>query len=174
MLRIKHVAILALTTIVLSVHSRESSAQVVPHKGRGIGFYAPNETGTGGFYDVAGLATHLGRHTGFGGITTEPTEDPLVLTFSGDGEQVWIAADGSTVISTMDPGMVQLIPLDATFTTFTAIWSSTFTIEGGTGRFANAGSASEPLTVVAINRPFALTDPIWVFDWTFNGKFRLR
>ncbi|WP_169981052.1 hypothetical protein [Tautonia rosea] len=171
---IKHIAIFALTTIVLSVHARESSAQVVPYKARGIGFYTPNETLTGGSYVVEGLGTHLGRHTGFGALKTEPTENPLVLNFVGIDEAGWIAADGSTVSVSMGEGQVQLIPLDPNFTTFTAVWTTTFTIEGGTRRFANAGSADEPLTVIAINQPFTFADPVWVFDWTVNGKFRLR
>ena len=59
--------------------------------------------------------------------------------------QKTVAADGDPALLRFF-GQVELIPLDCTFTTFSAIWTGDFVVVGGTGRFAHRGPAAEPAT----------------------------
>jgi hypothetical protein len=72
------------------------------------------------------------------------------------------------------PGQVELIPLDSSFTTFSAIWSGEVVVEGGTGRFANAGPGKQPLKLIAINDPFTFADAEWTFSWTLDDIITLH
>ena len=58
----------------------------------------------------------------------------LQETIAANGDQLYFSASGQ----------VQLIPL-AIPGTFSAIWTGDFVVVGGTGRFANAGPAAQPL-----------------------------
>ena len=87
--------------------------------------------------------------------------------------QETVAAHGDTLFFS-GSGQVEFIPLDDTFTTFVAIWEGDFVVVGGTGRFAGAKPAAEPLRVVAINDPFTLLDPAWSFSWELTGRIVLR
>ncbi len=169
MIRASQGLALVLSIVVLSAAEGRSLAQTVPYRGGGTGVYSPIT----GHYEVSGLGTHLGRLTGFGDIATTPTANPLVFDFNSTGPQVWVAANGDTLELSLS-GQVELIPVDETFTTFTAVWDGDFVVEGGTGRFKHARAADEPLKVVAINEPFRLTDPFWQFSWEVTGQFRLR
>jgi hypothetical protein len=77
-------------------------------------------------------------------IETSPTANPVVFDFNSTVDQETIAANGDKVFFSFS-GQVTLIPLDATFTTFSAVWSGEFVVQGGTGRFANAKPAVDPL-----------------------------
>jgi hypothetical protein len=148
-----------------------ADAQIVPYKASGLGMYSP----VNGDYGGAGVATHLGRHNFSGKVVTTPTIDPLIFNFLIDARnpQETVAANGDKIFFS-GSGTVQLIPTEPTFTYFSANWSGNFVVEGGTGRFANAGPGPQPLDVVAINAPFTLADPVWNFNWTLNGKIRLK
>ena len=61
-----------------------------------------------------------------------------------------------------------------THTTVVAIWEGDFVVEGGTGRFAGAQPADEPLHVVAINAPFTVLDPEWSSSWELTGRIVMR
>jgi hypothetical protein len=119
------------------------------------------------------VGTHLGRHTLSGNVATSPTANPLVFDFFLTVPQETVAANGDTLLFS-GTGEVELIPLDATYTTFVAIWEGDFVVEGGTGRFAGAQPADEPVRVVAINDPFTLLDPEWSFSWELTGRIVLR
>jgi hypothetical protein len=147
----------------------EAPAQAVPYKAKGTGFYTP----VTGDYGGQGTGTHLGRHTFAGNVAVFPTGDPLVFTFQSTSPQQTVAANGDILWFTSS-GSVQLTPLDSTFTTFTAVWTGDFVVAGGTGRFADSGPADQPLKGVAINDPFSLTDPVWTFSWTLEGKIVLH
>jgi hypothetical protein len=119
------------------------------------------------------VGTHLGKHTFAGVVATSPTANPLVYDFSLTGTQETVAANGDKLFFS-GSGQVELIPLDATGTTFVAVWEGDFVVVGGTGRFAGARPADEPLHVVAINDPFSLLDPVWSFSWELTGRIVLR
>ena len=143
--------------------------QLVPYKAQGTdAVFFP---ATGDFGGV-GVATHFGRSLQTGSLATMPT-GPLTAEFVSTSAMVITAANGDTLLLWMQ-GEVEFVPLDSTFTVFTAMWSAQADVVGGTGRFANAQPGPEPLSVIATNEPFALTDPQWKFSWEFSGKFRLR
>jgi hypothetical protein len=148
---------------------RESLAQTVAYKTSGTGVYSPLT----GDYSGAGVGTRLGAHAFFGNIATSPTANPLVFDFYSTVDQETIAANGDKVFFSFS-GQVTLIPLDATFTTFSAVWTGEFVVQGGTGRFANAKPAAEPLKVIATNDPFTFADPEWSFSWQLSGEIKLR
>lgn len=145
--------------------------QVVPYKTTGVGVYQP----VNGNYGGSGTGTHVGNHTFVGNVLTSPTSHPLVFDFEilTSNPQVTIAANGDRVFYS-GSGQVQLIPLEPTFTFFSAVWSGTFVVEGGTGRFATMAPGPQPLNVVAINQPFTFADPQWAFTWQLNGFVQLR
>ena len=147
----------------------DSQAQSVSYQTHGTGQYSP---GTGD-YGGLGVGTHLGRHVFSGNVGTSPTANPLVFDFVLTVPQETVSADGD-VLYFRGSGQVQLIPLDSTFTTFTAIWEGDFVVEGGTGRVAGAGPAEAPLHVVAINDPFTFLDPEWSFSWELTGRVVLH
>lgn len=146
-------------------------AQVVPYHTHGSGLYQPAT----GDYSGNGVGTHLGRHEFLGNVATLPTAHPFVFEFfiSPGNPQLTTGANGDSLYFS-GQGLVELIPLDPTFTTFSAVWSGTFTVEGGTGRFENVGPGSNPLQVVAINDPFTFADPVWTFEWTLDGSIALK
>jgi hypothetical protein len=169
MIRIAKLVLLALTVMTLSTTASESHAQSVAYDTHGTGVYSPIT----GIYSGAGVGTHLGAHTFLGNVATSPTATPGVFNFHSTVPQETIAANGDKLYFNTS-GQVQLIPLDATFTTFSAIWTGDFVVVGGTGRFANAGPASQPLQVVAINDPFTFSEPEWTFTWKLSGRIVLR
>lgn len=146
-----------------------SYAQTVPYKASGDGAYSPID----GDYGGDGNATHLGQHTFFGNIATTPTGHPLVFLWEATTPQETVAANGDTIFFNA-AGVVELIPLDNTFTVFSAIWTGEFDVEGGTGRFANVQPAAEPLSVTAVNDPFTFADPVWSFAWKLEGQIQLH
>jgi hypothetical protein len=83
------------------------------------------------------------------------------------------AANGDTLLFS-GADQVELIPLDNTFTTFTALWTGDFVVVGGTSHFAGAQPAHQPLHVVAVNDPFTLLDPVWSFSWTLTSRIVLH
>src|SRR5262249_53360539 len=140
------------------------------YRTHGTGSYSPGTFGYGG----VGVGPHLGRHTFAGVVATSPTaNNPLVFDFSLMVPQETVAANGDKLFFS-GSGQVEFIPLDDTFTTFVAIWEGDFVVVGGTGRFAGAQPADEPLRVVAINDPFSLLDPVWSFSWELTGRIVLR
>jgi hypothetical protein len=169
MTRLAHHTMMVLTIMAASATARESRAQIVPYKASGTGVYSPLT----GNYHGPGVATHLGSHTYFGNVATFRTANPFVYDFQGTVLQETIAANGDKLYFSLS-GQVELIPLDATFTRFSAIWTGEFVVAGGTGRFATAGPAAEPLQVIAINDPFTFADHEWSFTWELNGRIRLR
>jgi hypothetical protein len=160
---------LILSTLILSAAARESAAQSVAYRTHGTGSYSPVTLGYGG----VGVGTHLGKHTFAGMVATSPTANRLVFDFTLMVPQETVAAHGDKLFFS-GSGQVELIPLDAAFTTFVAVWEGDFEVVGGTGRFAGARPADEPLRVVAINDPFSLLDPVWSFSWELTGRIVLR
>ncbi len=144
-------------------------AQIVPYEAIGTGVYSPLT----GEYTGSGLGTPLGRHTFVGYVATSPTANPLVFNFKSTVPQMTVAANGDTIDFTSS-GQVQLIPLDQTMTTFTAIWTGEFVVVGGTGRFANVEPGRKPLQVIALNDPFTFEDPAWAFSWFLGGTIDLH
>src|SRR4051794_23576814 len=169
MMRTTRRTLIILTVVALSASARESLAQIVPYKASGTGTYSPIT----GDYGGSGVGTHMGLHTFLGNVAIAPTANPLVFDFHGTAPQKTIAADGDLLFFEFS-GQVELIPLDPTFTTFSAIWTGDFVVVGGTGRFATAGPAVKPLQVIAINDPFTFTDLEWSFSWELTGKIRLH
>ncbi len=153
----------------------QSSAQTIPYKARGGGAYSP----VTGAMEGLGVATHLGRIHFSGAIDTFPTANPLVFTFQnrnqGGPSEVLVetvGANGDTIFFRLS-GTVNLIPLDNTFTVFTAEWTGVFEPVGGTGRFEGIQPGPRPLQTVAVNEPFTLADPLWNFRWTIDGTITL-
>lgn len=143
--------------------------QTVAYRAFGTGFYSP----VNGDYGGVGRGTHLGRHDFLGNVQTAPTANPFVFTWSLVGTQETTAANGDKLFFQAS-GEVELIPLDETFTTFSAVWTGDFVIDSGTGRFANAKPAAEPLRVIAVNDPFTFADPTWTFNWRLSGRIQTR
>jgi hypothetical protein len=146
----------------------ESQGQSVAYDTHGTGVYSPI---TGG-YSGSGVGTHLGAHTFSGNVAVAPTASPLVFSWYSTAPQETIAANGDKLYFSAS-GQVQLILL-ATPGTFSAIWTGDFVVVGGTGRFAHAGPAAQPLQGVAINDPFTLVDPEWTFTWKLSGRIVLH
>jgi hypothetical protein len=170
MTRSKFITLCLLGLISTVVPQREIQAQVVPYKTKGTGVYSPLT----GAYSGPGTGTHMGNHTFDGNVAVYPTAHPLVFTWASTAPQATIAANGDVLYFDAS-GAVELIPLDATFTVFIAVWTGDFVVTGGTGRFASAAPANEPLRVIAINDPFnPTTDPVWTFSWEVDGRIRLR
>lgn len=175
MINIQKLFFLLATVATLSLACHTAHSQVVPYHASGEGFYQPVD----GDYGGNGNATHLGEHSFFGQVIVgeEPVDpgNPLLFPFEilPEDPQVTVAADGSE-LHFSGQGLVQLIPLNATFTEFGAIWFGEFHVEGGTGRFAQSGPGPEPLSVTAINDPFTFLDPVWTFDWSLSGEIRLK
>jgi len=152
--------------VTLAVNAGHSWAQVVPFKSTGVNnLYDPVSMVFGG----EGQTAHMGRSSGLGIAVPSPTDDPLTLNWSGAGE--FEAANGDKIFFS-GGGQVYLTPLGGTM--FTAAWIGEFNIEGGTGRFANVGPGTAPLSVVAINHPFDIVnDPIWAYDYEITGDMDL-
>jgi hypothetical protein len=165
----RRLATVVLTITTLSATARGSLAQTVPYKTSGTGVYSPST----GDYSGSGVGTFLGKHTFFGNVAITPTGNPLVFDFQGTVPQETIAANGDMIFFSLS-GQVELIPLNSTFTTFSAIWTGEFVVDGGTGRFANSRPAAQPLAVIAINDPFTFADPVWTFSWELDGSTELH
>ena len=168
MLRLKQQWMALLAVVALGATAPETFAHTVPYKAAGTGAYSP----VTGDYSGPGLAVHFGKLSYAGNIATTPTDNPLVFDFHSTVDQVNTFAKGDKLFFSLT-GQVQLIPLDPDFTTFTAIWTGEFTVTGGTGRFAGAKPADEPLKVIAVNLPFTFADPEWFFVWEVNGEIDL-
>lgn len=153
MKQLRQLAIATLALFVQSAIAQQSVAQTVPYRAIGTGAYSPLD----GDYGGSGVGSPLGKHTCFGNVETTPTADPLVFGLQSTVPQKTIAANGD-VIFFNSSGQVQLIPLDKTQTTFSAIWTGQFVVVGGTARFARVKPGPEPLQVVAINLPFTCAE----------------
>ena len=149
--------------------AQNAYGQLVPYKAQGKN--AVFFPATGAFSGV-GVATHFGRSVHSGALVTVST-GPLTANFESTSPLVVTAASGDTLLLRMQ-GQVEFVPLDSSLTVFTAVWSAQANVVGGTGRFANVKPGPQPLSVVATNEPFRLTDPQWKFSWQFSGNFRLR
>ncbi|HZW34348.1 MAG TPA: hypothetical protein VFF52_26735 [Isosphaeraceae bacterium] len=165
--RLRFVFVFAFIALSLGTTASVSLAQSVPYKSQGTGGYFPAT----GDYSGTGVGTHLGNLTFSGNVAIAPTANPLIFDWWLTVPQETVAANGDTLLFS-GAGQVELFPLDAT--TFVAIWQGDFVVEGGTGRFAGAQPADEPLQVVAINDPFTLLDPEWFFSWTVTGQIVLH
>ncbi|QDU39572.1 hypothetical protein Mal4_39170 [Maioricimonas rarisocia] len=169
-------AMSALTLCAILVVCQPADAQVVPFEtSTEDAAYSPCTAQ----YTGTGKATHMGK-VSFEGIAIPiPTDDPLLFDWIGLSHEV-TAANGDTIVMS-GGGTLELIPVDPLdpATEFTAIWSGTFEVVGGTGRFANvAGVPGEPLIVEAINDPFVFppdceSDPLWTFSATIEGPIDL-
>lgn len=162
----------AIAAILGIVSMGSAHAQLVPYKSQGTGIYEPGPDGNSGKYGGKGKGSLLGRHSFAGDVVTSPTNDPLVFDFAIPLQET-VAANGDKIYFTAQ-GQVRLIPLEPTFTMFSAEWRGEFVAQGGTGRFAAIKPGPQPLMVVAVNTPFKLTDPQWNFNWTLEGFVRLR
>ena len=164
-----------LTIIALFAYAQTAAAQTVAFSTFGSNAsYSPIT----GDYSGTGNGTHLGSHTFSGKVMTIPMDpcDPFETDFYwiSTQPQETVAADGSKIFFDAS-GTVELIG-DFSTGIFTACWTGEFVVVPGmgTGRFANAGPADEPLSVVAINDPFNIfLDPIWTFSWTLTGQIDL-
>lgn len=168
MTRIRNFARLMLSFALLAAGGT-AFAQTVAKRSFGTGAFSPLT----GDYGGAGQGTHLGKQTYAGNVALFPTAHPLVFDWALTVPQENVSADGDKMFFAAF-GTVELVPLDGTFTIFSAVWTGDFIVLGGTGRFANIQPADEPLAIVAVNDPFLLTDPVWTFVWTLEGEIRLR
>ena len=142
-----------------------SFGQVVPFRSTGVdNFYFPVTAEFGG----DGITKHMGQSSGWGMAIPESTPDPSVLNWSGWGS--FQAANGDEIFFE-GGGQVFLESADGVL--FTASWIGEFNISGGTGRFANVGPGTAPLSVIAINHPFSLSDPVWTYDYEISGDMNL-
>ena len=150
----------------------------IPVTGGGNGTYFPIV----GSYVGDGNLAPFGKSVGTGRVETSPT-GPTTLSFQGFGRGTRnevldrFIVEGGTIFLRFDPGTVQLEPVlddpnnpfDPAIGPFTATWTATNRVVGGTGRFKNARGA---VKVTAINAPFLLTDEAWQFEWTWDGVIR--
>lgn len=153
----------------------EAAAQVTDVTGAGTGVFIP---ATGLFYGK-GDGNLLDERFFSGTVDVEPLDvndltQPLTFKNQGRGTsnekfQEIITRDGSS-LSLRFKGTVQLQPV-AGAETFTATWLGDFQIVSGTGRFRDATGSFD---VIATNKPFLLTDAAWEFDWTWEGRARLK
>ena len=97
-------------------------------------------------------------------------DDELVSIWTAEIEI--IAANGDK-LCLEGGGEIQLMTMDGM--TFTAIWTGDFVVSetGSTGRFENASTGSAPLQVTAVNAPFTLADPEWLYDYSILGDINL-
>ncbi len=142
-----------------------SFAQVVPFYSHGVNnVYMPETEDFGG----EGTTLHMGKSSGLGKAIPSETDNPFVRNWSGAGS--FTAANGDEIY--FEGGGQVLLDTDD-FDVFTASWIGVFNITGGSGRFANVGPGTAPLSVIAINHPFRLTDPIWAYDYEISGDMNL-
>ncbi len=165
----RKVTVFSTVVIAIALITCVSNAQVVPfHAGGSNAVYDPNTAMT----IASGNATYMGKIKASGFAVPTPTEDPLVLEWTAVGFQL-TAANGDQLFFD-GSGVVNLIPQGGDL--FTAVWTADFFVVGGTGKFANASSTSEPLQVIAVNDPFLLPPApgdIWTYAWSMNGKIDL-
>jgi hypothetical protein len=144
--------------------------------GEGQGVFAPAI----GLFFGSGEGNLLGTRNFTGNVDVDPLDfsqltNPLGFRNLGRGTadeqfQEIITTDGSS-LSLRFEGTVQLEPLGPPEDQlFTATWVGDFEIAHGTGRYKNASGSFE---VIAVNKPFQLTDPAWEFDWTWEGRAKL-
>lgn len=140
-------------------------AQIVPFYSSGENNrYTPADAAFGG----DGKTLHMGKSSGEGIAIPIPTEDDFVLDWIGAGS--FEAANGDKIFFE-GGGQVFLVPIGGDM--FTASWVGEFHITGGDGRFENVGPGTAPLSVIAINHPFSLTDPVWLYDYEISGDMDL-
>ncbi len=150
-------------------------AQVNDVTGAGSGVFVPT---TSLFYGK-GDGDLLDERFFSGVVDVEPLDltnltKPLKFQNKGRGTrnetfQEIITREGSS-LSLRFEGTVQLQPVVGT-EMFTATWLGDFDIVTGTGKFKGATGSFD---VVATNKPFLLTAPAWEFDWTWEGRMRVR
>jgi hypothetical protein len=101
-----------------------------------------------GTYTADGNAAHLGAITEFGTYCIVGVLGPGVFQLAGEGTQV--AANGDSVTFTFE----EVVDLNAN----PLVGTATFTITGGTGRFANAtGGGTFASTGTAVDQTFNLS-----------------
>ena len=169
--------LLAIACFFVAAQISATVAAQIPISGYGDGIYVPYSDGTGGAYGGTGLSSFplgFGPYQGLVEITgpVDPNDPNSAIG--------WKTPDGSFQVNRFwfgklrcrAVGELRLIPIDPQRGIFTAIWTGTFTFEGGTRLFRNAsGSAA----VTAVNLPFnPATDPEWPFLWTWRGQLSLR
>ena len=157
-----------LATLVLSAAARESGALSVADYTHGTGSYSPAT----GDYSRVSVGSHLDRHTLRGNVATSPRVNPLVFDFLLAAPQETVGANGDTLLFS-GTGQVELIPLDATYTTFlrsgrVTSWSWAERVDWP------AQPADDPLHAVALNDPLTFLDPKWSFSWELTGRIVLR
>lgn len=166
--RISSLTLIVTFALVVS-QGQIASAKSVPFKAAGVdaGFDPVS-----GHYEGFGTGTHLGNHQISGDLEYEgdffPNFPVLDVFFVGtfSGTQTATAANGDTL--TADVSGTVVLDFDEGTGLATGTWFPSFTVTGGTGRFANATGSFEG---IAINPPFdPNTAPIWAFDWTMYGR----
>jgi hypothetical protein len=157
--------------------NQTSIAQTVPFKASGSdAIYNTTTAETSG----PGKAAHMGNMFGAGlAIPGGPVDE-----VNSPGLFYWTAVGYSMTASNGDQiffnggGTVQFIPIGGS--TYFAVWSGDFNVDGGTGRFSKVGPGAEPIAVVATNDPFELDangaplpGAVWTYSWTLDGEINL-
>jgi len=133
------VAILSLAGSPASVSASER-----PFLLQGSGQLNVDATGAGTF-TASGQATYLGHWTNEGTIQFAPGANPGTL--SAEGEVVFTAANGDELYATIE-GVLDLT---------TGVAGATFTIVGGTGRFASAGGKADSVILQSPDGSFTFS-----------------
>lgn len=162
MIKSKFFALLAMILMVFGVQSVEAQTD---YKAKGFGIYTP-QAQPFPEYQTFGKS-NFGRLNGFGTAVPLTANNPTPWTTIGEVFEEY--ADGSTLSFTGE-GEVEIIPLFGAWNT--AVWTGTFTVTGGTGRFEDAvGGSTE---VLAVNLPFRLTDARWYFLYNIQGSIEFE
>jgi hypothetical protein len=160
MLRFYRIALLTIAASLVAA-APVMAADQRPMLGRmtaSVGIATDQRCGAGAVtleFTAQAIATHLGRVTGAGTNCTEPTLATSEVAI-WDGLATYVAADGSTILTTYE-GM-QHAPFAGVATATT-----THTVIGGTGRFADAaGSWTVTGPVDFVNFSFAADFAGWI------------
>ena len=138
MYRIARTAVLAVAISLLAVTPVVGGEQR-PMLGRmtaSVGIAVHQRCGPGAVtleFNAEAIATHLGRVTGSGTNCTDPTLATSEVAI-WDGLATYVAADGSTILVSYEG--VQEAPVAGV-----AVATTTHTVLGGTGRFADAAGS---------------------------------
>ena len=144
-------------------------AQSVPAKIVGTGAFNSSDLSFGG----EAIGSHLGtcNFEGKASLYPDPA-DPTGFVLLYYAPDVYTAANGDT-LELLGIGSVTLTLVDVREDgepVFTALWNGTWTVTGGSGRFANATGAYE---LTAVNEPFAFSDEFWYFRYEKKGTIDL-